>query len=168
MEVLRNFSKITESFKKLYSTVDERILNLEGISEKQLDISYMASKYFSEQVLDISIDDNYFELGGDSLLATKIITEINKDMLASFSINDIFKYPSIRKMSREIDNKFKVEHVDLSYNSDEIKTVKQDEYITLIEPTVKGGNSTTYVLFHIGTGDILAYNDMISMLHQRK
>lgn len=58
MEMLKHFTNFCKSFRELYSKTDPRILKLEGISPEQLDISFMAKRYFSERVSDMSIDDN--------------------------------------------------------------------------------------------------------------
>ena len=50
MASLSQFSKYDKNFRDLYSKVDPRILDLEGISAEKLDISLMAEKYFSEIV----------------------------------------------------------------------------------------------------------------------
>lgn len=46
------------SFKELYETTDPEILKLEGISPDKLDIPTMSKQYFSQRVVDMSIDDN--------------------------------------------------------------------------------------------------------------
>jgi ribonucleoside-triphosphate reductase (formate) len=58
MAALDQFSFFSENFKKLYNEIDPYILNLEGIAEKQLDMSLMAQRYYNEQLNDMSIDEN--------------------------------------------------------------------------------------------------------------
>ncbi|MCP5048230.1 MAG: AMP-binding protein, partial [bacterium] len=50
----------------------------------------------------IGIDTNYFELGGHSLNATILIAKIHKELDAKISFNEIFKSPTIRKLSKWI------------------------------------------------------------------
>ncbi|MBR3003100.1 MAG: amino acid adenylation domain-containing protein [Clostridia bacterium] len=51
----------------------------------------------------IGIDDNFFDIGGDSILALKLQIELlNKNINISYS--DIFVYNTIRKLANKIDN----------------------------------------------------------------
>ncbi|HEP4951483.1 TPA: amino acid adenylation domain-containing protein, partial [Streptococcus pyogenes] len=69
-------------------------------------------KYLAElwerklNIAKIYAKDNYFELGGDSLVATSIINEINSrfGLEGKFSINMIFEYPTVRLLSNRIDS----------------------------------------------------------------
>lgn len=58
MAVLAQYAQFSERFKKIYAEADSRILELEGISEQQLDMSLMSSRYYDEQLIDMSIDNN--------------------------------------------------------------------------------------------------------------
>lgn len=56
---------------------------------------------------DIKKNDNYFFLGGDSLIATKIISNISKKFGISISVNELFENPEVSKISLVIDRKLK-------------------------------------------------------------
>lgn len=47
---------------------------------------------------EISIDASFFELGGDSLKATKVITQINSNLKVKLDFEDIFDFPSVREL----------------------------------------------------------------------
>ena len=57
-------------------------------------------------IAKIYAKDNYFELGGDSLVATSIVNEINSrfGLGEKCSINMIFEYPTVRLLSNRIDS----------------------------------------------------------------
>lgn len=58
-----------------------------------------------EEVLNIKkvyIDESFFMLGGHSLIATKVISRINKEFGADLKIKDIFINPSVEMLSRII------------------------------------------------------------------
>lgn len=75
--------------------VDEKLNEL----EKQIAVIY--GKMLG--VPDISIDDNFFDLGGSSLLATQIILNFRRQIPnIEIKIRDIFKYPSIRELAANI------------------------------------------------------------------
>ena len=69
-------------------------------------------KYLAElwerklNIAKIYAKDNYFELGGDSLVATSIVNEINSrfGLGEKCSINMIFEYPTVRLLSNRIDS----------------------------------------------------------------
>jgi iturin family lipopeptide synthetase A/iturin family lipopeptide synthetase C/tyrocidine synthetase-3 len=49
--------------------------------------------------------DNFFDLGGDSILVTKAILRMKKKLGIDVNIGDFFEYPIIRKISNSlIDN----------------------------------------------------------------
>ncbi|MGE5339957.1 MAG: amino acid adenylation domain-containing protein, partial [Candidatus Omnitrophota bacterium] len=47
----------------------------------------------------IGIDDNFFNLGGHSLKASRLVTQIHKEMNAKIPLSEVFKNPTIRSMS---------------------------------------------------------------------
>lgn len=51
----------------------------------------------------LGIEDNYFALGGDSLVATRLISEIQKIFNCKISIGAIFENPTIKALARVID-----------------------------------------------------------------
>jgi 3-oxoacyl-(acyl-carrier-protein) synthase/acyl carrier protein len=61
---------------------------------------------FWQEVLEIhefSLEDDFFELGGDSLKATRVINHINKETGLNLSFEDLFDFPTIGSLSRYID-----------------------------------------------------------------
>lgn len=50
----------------------------------------------------ISVIDNFFEIGGQSLIAMVMIFRINKEFPFDISLRDIFDYPTIRKLAEKI------------------------------------------------------------------
>jgi ribonucleoside-triphosphate reductase (formate) len=89
MAVLKCFSAFSKEFKELYSTIKSEILNLEGISEEQLDPSSMANKYFNEKVVDFSVDDNSNHLQ-DGKSHGNYISEVGKSHLKLIGYNDLY------------------------------------------------------------------------------
>lgn len=55
-------------------------------------------------VQKISISGDFFELGGDSLVAIKLLTQINYDKNINLKIQDIFSYSCISKLACYIDS----------------------------------------------------------------
>lgn len=55
-----------------------------------------------EQVLGlqaVGIDDNFFDLGGQSLKATLMTVRVNRELRASLSLRDLFSHPTVRELA---------------------------------------------------------------------
>lgn len=59
------------------------------------------------QQKSLGINDDFFELGGQSLLAMQMITRIKKEFLVRITIRAIFDYPTIYSLSKEIEQLMK-------------------------------------------------------------
>ncbi|MCR5367790.1 MULTISPECIES: acyl carrier protein [Eubacterium] len=55
---------------------------------------------------DIDIEDNFFEIGGNSLIGMKIITILNKE-LERIDVTDFFEYQTIKDIAAKIDRDYK-------------------------------------------------------------
>jgi surfactin family lipopeptide synthetase B len=54
-------------------------------------------------ISNINIDDNFFEIGGDSLIAIDLVAKLmNKNI--NISYGDLFKYPTVKELGDEINN----------------------------------------------------------------
>lgn len=54
---------------------------------------------------DIDIYENFYNMGGDSILASQLMKEIDKHYPQAISITDIYAYPSVIQISEHIGNK---------------------------------------------------------------
>jgi L-aminoadipate-semialdehyde dehydrogenase len=59
----------------------------------------------------IDLEDNFFDLGGHSILATRLLFQIRQALAVNVSLGLVFNHPTIEKMSAEID---KIKNVDLN------------------------------------------------------
>ncbi len=73
--------------------------NAESIAEKKL-IEIFESKL---NVKDIAVTDKFFEIGGDSLLARRVVNAIEEEMQVKISINDIFERPTAAELAELIE-----------------------------------------------------------------
>ncbi|MFC1894460.1 anaerobic ribonucleoside-triphosphate reductase [Candidatus Dependentiae bacterium] len=90
MEMLNSFINFSKNFKNLYSKMDKKILELEGIAPEHYDPSCMVEKYFNNRVSDISVDDNANHLQ-DGRSYGNFISEIAKSNLKLVGYNDIYE-----------------------------------------------------------------------------
>ncbi|MBT3383227.1 MAG: amino acid adenylation domain-containing protein [Prolixibacteraceae bacterium] len=103
-------------------------------------------KQIFEEYLDvekISVEDNYFELGGDSLTAVHIMQKIEEIFGMKIPISMLYKYSSIRKLSNEI--------TDQSINSK----------VSSIIPIKEQGSKDPVFFIHNMVGSVLGYKDII-------
>jgi amino acid adenylation domain-containing protein len=54
-------------------------------------------------IRQVGIDDDFFELGGDSLKAMTVSAEIHKELNVKVPLESFFKYPTIRELSHYIE-----------------------------------------------------------------
>src|ERR1700733_12896373 len=47
----------------------------------------------------VGLEDNFFEMGGTSLIATVVLTKLNQTLKLSLPIAAIFEYPTVRSMA---------------------------------------------------------------------
>lgn len=72
----------------------------------------------------IDIDDNYYDLGGDSILSMRIMNRINKKLGLNIPIADLYKHLSIRELGGYIDSIYKAKDKYISLQ----KAQKKDYY----------------------------------------
>ena len=50
----------------------------------------------------IGVDDNFFDLGGDSLLITRVLARIRQALKTNLSLVDMYQYPTINALARHL------------------------------------------------------------------
>jgi hypothetical protein len=112
--------------------VDRRALPTQEGLLQQLEVSYVAPKTEVERIIvnvwqelleveKVGVNDNFFDLGGNSLLLTKTYSELQKKLphdLKSFSLIDLFKYSTIKSLIQYLSktsriDTYQVIHTDL-------------------------------------------------------
>ncbi|TPG82416.1 amino acid adenylation domain-containing protein [Brevibacillus laterosporus] len=73
----------------------------------------------------ISIDNNYFALGGDSIKAIKLLHAINKEFQVNFQIGDLYKHGTIREMGQQIGEKGKQSSNQKQMKLQELERLKE-------------------------------------------
>jgi acyl carrier protein len=54
------------------------------------------------RVPSVGLDDNFFDLGGDSLLLIAVHAKLQKEFPAEIQITDLFEFPTIRGLARHL------------------------------------------------------------------
>ena len=76
------------------------------MTEPRTDIEYIITDLWRE-VLGISqvgVDDNFFESGGNSLLATQLVSRIQKTFMIDLPLKSLFEAPTVAMVSRILSN----------------------------------------------------------------
>ena len=51
----------------------------------------------------VGLHDNFFDLGGDSLLITQVRSQLERLLSTQISIIDLFRYPTVSSLGRFLD-----------------------------------------------------------------
>lgn len=129
-ERLKKFLKKTES--------DENKIQFSNSTEEI--IFKIWKKHFSNTV--IQLDDNFFDLGGDSLQAVSIINEINTQLGLNIQVLSIYKTSTIIELAAVINTECK----ELK-NIGSIYKIKEGEGEPLFLAAGLGGNAFTFIHF---------------------
>lgn len=95
--------------------IDRYALPVEGIYEKALGKNFVAPRNSTEKVLasiwtevlrieQVGVYDNFFEIGGHSLLLIQLIYQIHKTFSVDLPIHYLYESPTIASISQIIDN----------------------------------------------------------------
>lgn len=60
------------------------------------------------EIADVGVNDNFFDVGGSSLLAMQLCKRVGERLSRNVSVIDLFTYPTIRTLARFIDAEDKV------------------------------------------------------------
>ncbi|MDO5555172.1 MAG: amino acid adenylation domain-containing protein [Clostridia bacterium] len=98
--------RINQKLIKPRNEFDEKLLN---IFEEIFEIN------------SLSIEDSFFEIGGDSLIAIQLSCEIQDKLKVQITVQDLFNMPTIKELSDYIKTKMEIEN-------EKIETVENREY----------------------------------------
>ncbi len=125
--------------------VDRKALPNPGTSRPELDIEYVAPKNPVEQELArlwsevlsldrVGIRDNFFDLGGHSLAATRVVTRVVKTFRVEVPLQALFAAPTVAEMAAVITahQEKKLEEQDLNRILAELELLSEDEAENLL------------------------------------
>ena len=105
----KKISRIRAQNKPISLTVLHRLMNrkitlggLEKITETQQALAKIYGSILGYKKLDQK--DSFFELGGDSIIAVKVIEEINRYFAIELHITQLLKIPVIQDLAQYIDD----------------------------------------------------------------
>lgn len=106
--------------------IDRKFLENKKI-EKREDKKYVAPQNVTEEKIQkvwednlklskISIDTNFFEIGGNSIKATQIMAMISKELEIYVPLKDIYNNPTVLELARKINDNFTSESLLIKLN----------------------------------------------------
>jgi amino acid adenylation domain-containing protein len=96
--------------------VDRKALPAPEMGKIEIKQSYVAPSTYTEQVLchiwrewlnleRVGTQDNFFDLGGHSLMAVRIIGEINRTLKVHLHVPAFFQNPTVERLARDLEQK---------------------------------------------------------------
>ena len=117
------------------------------IEEKMQSIwAYVLKKDIS----DVSRDDNFFQLGGHSLLVTVLLSRIQREFGVSIPFTDVFKHPTLEALA------------SLASSSCTVGGAREKEGLLLLKEGKPGGDTVFFI--HDGTGVAEVYGSACEYL----
>jgi acyl transferase domain-containing protein/thioesterase domain-containing protein/ubiquinone/menaquinone biosynthesis C-methylase UbiE/acyl carrier protein len=118
-------------------------------NEKEQIIAYIWQNFFSLE--SVGIEDDFFELGGDSLMAVQLISELRRTLSVELSVHSLLEKPTIAAL---------VESIQLTPTYETQVTPEQTLPPLLVE--IQPGNDQRQPLFlvHPAGGHVYFYRDL--------
>ncbi len=120
--------------------------NLKNGPQTETEISLSAIWSEILQIRIIGIDENFFEMGGHSILAVMLIVKIEKEIGVRLPLAILFEHGNIRDMAKMIDNQTKI-----------------NNWGSLVPIKSKGSKPPLYLVHGAGL-NLLLYNTLVSYL----
>ena len=100
-----------------------------------LDVQYVAPQNTQQEQLceiwktffgfeKVGIEDDFFELGGDSLKAMSLLKRIQQQFDVEIGVQDFYTKPNIKELSKEIDLVLNLRHIQKSDQNSKRRTIK--------------------------------------------
>lgn len=130
----------------------------ENISEVEILLLDIWKEAFKTE--EITVKSNYFELGGDSLIAVKIIAAIKKKLATEIQIRSVFENPTIQMLSKSIQRnktvpkEIEIEHQEATQYELFPLTSVQYAYWIGRQGVYSVGDVSTHVYFEISIKNI--------------
>ncbi|MFD3156842.1 amino acid adenylation domain-containing protein [Haloimpatiens sp. FM7330] len=115
----------------IVSASNKKCNAIENDNTSHTETQILLSKIWSE-VLGcgkVDLNSNYFELGGDSLIATRLCTKLNEAFNIKIQIESIFKYPKFLEQSEHIDELLKDKDFSTKENLPKIVSNNEEKYL---------------------------------------
>jgi FkbH-like protein len=153
IELIEQIATQLNQVELIYSLINQQ----KEYSQREILTTYIPATTFTEQQLakiwskllvieNIGIDDNYFELGGTSLQAVELFTQIEKEFSTRLALTTLIESPTIRQLSELLN-----QEGQLTTNNSLVLIAQGDTHPPLF-------------LVHDGFGETLLYRNLANKL----
>lgn len=105
-----NIGAAIRAYQAEFSEVKANLVNVAPVAEKagplsgtlEEKLTAIFAEFFGKT--DIGLDDDFFELGGDSLRGMTFIARVNQKLGVNYSVKDVFKYPTLRLLRSKLES----------------------------------------------------------------
>lgn len=98
----------------------------EEFSKLENEIKDLWIKVLPNRPASIAKDDSFFDLGGHSILATRMIFELRKQLNVEVPLGVIFKNPTIEAFAREVEKSIKGDSFQLADGKESVSEKKEE------------------------------------------
>ena len=132
--------------------IDPKVVNIDTSTKEEEQLIILWQTILGISI--ISLEDNFFDVGGGSLLAVNLLIKIKDKFLVELSIRDIFTYPTLKEQAKFI-------------HSLRNQTIVKTKSLTIPCPIITlqaQGNQTPLFLIHPIGGTIFWYSTLAKLL----
>ncbi len=132
--------------------IDPKVVNIDTSTKEEEQLIILWQTILGISI--ISLEDNFFDVGGGSLLAVNLLIKIKDKFLVGLSIRDIFTYPTLKEQAKFI-------------HSLRNQTIVKTKSLTIPCPIITlqaQGNQTPLFLIHPIGGTIFWYSTLAKLL----
>lgn len=149
----KELRKLIEGHDNQDSGYDSKSIDGKNETEKYDEITRKLVNIYKEILNDMNVlsTSNYFQLGGDSLTATKIVSEVQKELCVQISIGDIFKYPVLRELSEYIKKIDKKRNLSFQKIIPDVENINEPFALTDVQFAYWAGRSGAYSLGEVSS-----------------
>ncbi|HDU0748746.1 TPA: hypothetical protein REP73_002424, partial [Staphylococcus pseudintermedius] len=149
----KELRKLIEGHDNQDSGYDSKSIDGKNETEKYDEITRKLVNIYKEILNDMNVlsTSNYFQLGGDSLTATKIVSEVQKELCVQISIGDIFKYPVLRELSEYIKKIDKKRNLSFQKIVPDVENINEPFALTDVQFAYWMGRNGMYSLGSVAT-----------------
>ena len=135
-----------------FTEVEEHVM---PENDMEIELCRIYSEILGLDKDSISVEEDFFRLGGNSILAIKLVSKINKELDASLHISSIFNFKTIRQLSAHIllntEKAIAISKIEVAHPEQQILSFAQ-ERLWFIE-NYEGGSNAYNVPMVFSVGD---------------
>jgi|SRR5579863_7667032 len=117
----------------------------QGLGRAQIEAELVRTWQDLLQVEQVGVNDDFFDLGGDSILGTRLMTAIEDKFQQRFELSRLFGHSTIAALAGEL------------------LAARQTSAVHIV-PMHRGGTGTPLFCMHCATGHVLRYRALVSHL----